>query len=202
MTYLVGLCYFCYTLLYSAILYYFSSYFIISCHTERSEVSINSKHILNFFGFFARFTHSKWQRLAPCNPLGRFLAKAQNDKGFVILTFLSYQTLFVSYWAQRSIHEFKACLKFCGFFATLKMTRILGFSLSSKNSKRQNKPSLWALWIQGVAIHNFNLIFACGLSRHFCKRLALTDKTPRLKFAKFAMTIDKTNSLKFFCKTA
>ena len=138
MTYFVGLCYFCHTLPYSVILCYFSSYFIISCHTERSEVSTNSKRALKFFGFFA----------------------------------------------------------------TLKMTRILGFSLSSKNSKRQNKPSLWALWIQGVAIHNFNLIFACGLSRHFCKRLALTDKTSRLKFAKFAMTIDKTNSLKFFCKTA
>ena len=143
--YSVILCYFssyfvisCHILLFLVIFCYFLSYFVISCHTERSEVSTNSKHILNFFGFFA----------------------------------------------------------------TLKMTRILGFSLSSKNSKRQNKPSLWALWIQGVAIHNFNLIFACGLSRHFYKRLALTDKTPRLKFAKFAMTADKTNSLKFFCKTA
>ena len=41
-----------------------------SCHTERSEVFINSKRALNFFGFFA------------------FLQKAQNDNDLRVFCFV------------------------------------------------------------------------------------------------------------------
>ena len=149
------------------------SYWQSPCHTERSEVSINLKCefaplrrgffalnlecILNFYGFFARFTHSKWQKF-PNSPkfsqnknkvwifryaqndnalpflqvdFSPFLQKAQNDNALVILTFL------LSYWAQRSIHKIKACLKFCGFFAffykRLKMTNSPKNSVKNKD---------------------------------------------------------------------
>ena len=70
----------------------------LHCHTERSEVSIKSKCdfsalrcILNSMDFSLSIESSKWQCLAifasgffavaaPCNPLGRLFAKAQNGK--------------------------------------------------------------------------------------------------------------------------
>ena len=86
---------------------------------------------------------------------------------------LSYRTLFalsywviaryiqkfftLSYWAfarKRSIHKFKACLKFFGFFAFLQ---------KAQNDKVS--PSLRALQKQSVAIHEFKCKFTFGLPR-------------------------------------
>ena len=48
------------------------------CHTGAlAEVSINLKCFLKFFGFFAA--------AMPCNQLGRFLSKVQNDKSVLSL---------------------------------------------------------------------------------------------------------------------
>ena len=44
----------------------------MACHTEHSEVSINSKRVLKFFGYFAIAQYD--------NADFRFLSKAQNDK--------------------------------------------------------------------------------------------------------------------------
>ncbi len=95
----------CHTLLFFVILCYFHLYFAISCHTERSEVSINLKRefaylrrgffILNLkralnsldfslvslsqndkrCGYFANAQYDKCLRFSP-------FTKAQNDKSF------------------------------------------------------------------------------------------------------------------------
>ena len=51
--------------------WFVSSYWLLCCHTERSEVSTNSKcdfsalrHILNFFGFFAFYRKLKMTKFA------------------------------------------------------------------------------------------------------------------------------------------
>ena len=64
--------------------------------------------------------------------------------------------VFLSYWCvSRSIHKFKACLKFCGFFATLKMTNPPSFL---NGEVRFLCPSLRASKAS-VAIHKFSQKF-------------------------------------------
>ena len=69
--------------------------FILNCLTDRNEVSKNNDRDSSVASLPQNDNKEKAQ-----NDKDSRLAThcyAQNDKGFVILTFLSYQTLFVSY---------------------------------------------------------------------------------------------------------
>ena len=128
----------------NSLLYWFS------CHTERSEVSTNSRRALNFFGFFANAQNDSsvdfLLRLVPCNPLGRSFHSPSMTRQGVSMTNLGLANGF--WFALRNVCRFEPLQKATERFARRKpqQKNPQKPSLKRLGAFTQVTPSFLSLW--------------------------------------------------------